>query len=513
MPAVFGTYIDWNGDGDYSDPREDVTKRILDRTNQVIQFGRDQLRTLSPIAPGQAELELNNISRDYSPENSASPLVGSILPGRGLKLQATLNSATTVLFWGYLDDYQVLPDTDTRSVRITALDVLGKFDTSVSVDLNYSITTGQAIGLVLDAIGWPTAARQIDMGATTIRWYWEEGTNGLVALQQLVDSEGPGSLVYVDYSTGNFVFKGRHHRLTDARSTTSQATFRGSGPEPVLSRPLTYDQGWKSIVNSVSFSIEERDPTPELESVFSSDRIYDLANGETLAVFAQADDPFFGALVPVQDTDYILMSGVVQITMSRTAGQSTLLLITAVGGPAQIQGLQVRAYPVRVTRTLRVTAEESSSIDKYGRRGYPNTTPTWVGVNDGLALAELILGQRAQPLAIVKVRLISANDTRLAHQLARKLSDRITIVDTETGLNGEFFIERVEHRVMENGLFLETVFGCEKIPVQPSNVFRFDVAGAGFDDGVFGAIGLDNPANIFLFDSVSHGFNSGVFAH
>lgn len=509
MPAQYEVRIDWNGDGTFSAVGDDVTKRVLERTTLSMTYGRDQVRALSPISPGEAELEINNQSRDYSPENAASPLAGNVLPGRDLRIQATVAGVTYSLYRGFLDDYDVLPDVETKSVKLSAVDLLGRFrDATVSIDLQSGIRTGAAIGLILDKVGWPAASRDIDPGATVIPWYWEERTDALAALQKLIASEGPGSTAYVG-GDGSFVFRDRHHHLTRAASKTSQATFRGGGtsPEPIISTPLVYDQGWRDIVNDVTVAVAERQPAAELSAVWTSDATLSIADGETLLLIAEASDPFYSAVPPVAGTDYTPLSGAVSITMSRTSGQSTTLYITASGGPAVLQGIQVRGYAVRVARTVQVKASDPTSQSKYGVRSYPGGDPApWAGVHDARAIAEMILAQRAERLPIVRIRLVSANDTRLVHQLVRDLSDRITIVDTETGLNAEFYIERIEHTVLENGLFLETVFGCEKVPAQTPNVFILGSATRGvLGTNRLGKDGLDDPANVFILGSATQG--------
>lgn len=513
MPATYSVCIDWDGDGTFAAVGDDVSKRILARSNLVVQYGRDQARSLAPMAPGKAEFELNNSTRDYSPENALSPLAGRILPARGVRIQATLIGNMYTMFRGRIDEYDVLPAIETKSVRITALDPMAQFKNSqVSVDLLFSVTTGQAINAVLDALGWPAADRDIDRGATMIRWYWEENTDGLAALQRIVASEGPGAFVYID-DNNKVVFRDRHHRLTRTASTTSQATFRGSGQEPVMSPPLVYDHGWRDIINSITVAVDERDPASELAEVFTSDRTYSIADGQTLSVRAVASDPFFAAVTPVSGTDYTLASGAVTVTLSRTSGQSTTVFIKATGGPAVLTSLKVRAYPVRVVRTLQVQAEDSTSIGKYGRRA-PSLDMPWAGVNDAQSIAEIILAQRAERLPIVTIT-VGGTDTRLTQQLTRRLSDRITIIDTETGLSAPFYIDRVEHRVIEGGESHVTVFGCEKVPTQPANVFILGSATRGvLGTNKLGKDGLDDPANLFILGSATNGvLGTSLLAH
>ena len=109
---------------------------------------------------------------------------------------------------------------------------------------------------MLDALEWPTTKRDIDTGATTIRWWWEDNTDGLTALNRVVESEGLPALLTVDTSE-NVVFRDRHHRVTDAASLTSQATFRGTGTEPVHSGTMRYDHGLRDIINTVVWDIAE----------------------------------------------------------------------------------------------------------------------------------------------------------------------------------------------------------------------------------------------------------------
>jgi hypothetical protein len=511
MAATYSFAIDWNNDGGFSDTGEDVTARTLGRSPVTAGYGRDTAQAGSPVASGKASLELNNVSGVYSPENSSSPLVGNLLQARPVRLQSTLSAVTYTLFRGHTDDFQVQPSRTDRSVQITCLDAVAKLKgVTISTDLYDGITTGQAIGYVLDAAGWPAADRDIDTGATTIRWWWEERTDALDAVEKIVNSEGIPALVTVD-ENGKFVFRDRHHRLTRAASTTSQATFRDTGSEPLFSAPLEYDHGWRNVFNSVTFSVEERDPDPELSAVWSSTQSFSIDDGETLPVNAQTSDPFFGAVVPEAGTDYQLRSGTVTVTLSRSQGSSAAIFIKATGGPAVLDGLQLRAYAVSVQRTIQISADDSSSKSKYGTRSWPDTAP-WAGVNDAAALANIILAHHAERLPIVSFRLFG-NDTRLTQQLARDLSDRVTIVDAETGLNAAFYIERIDHTVSDAGLQHETVFTCEKVPSVPSTVFTFSVAGRGFDDGTFGLGGLSNSSTLFTFDVAGRGFDQGLLGY
>jgi hypothetical protein len=504
--------VDWDNDGGFTDSYDDVTARTLERSGISFRYGRDQARALSPISPGEAGLELDNSSRDYSPDNLASPLYGKNLPARPVRIQASLEGTTYVLFRGHIDEYTLEPGvTELSTVDVGALDPLAMLkDAAVSTQLYQGIRTGTAIGHILDAIDWPAADRDLDPGAALIRWWWEEGTDAWEALQKLVASEGPGAFVHAD-TDGKIVFRDRHHRLTRAASTTAQTTFTATAEPKFTREGFSYDHGWRDIVNRITFKVDERDPGAELETVWESADVRSIAASSTNTIDVETDDPVINPTV-----SYTTLTGSVSAAIVQSSGQKLSLELTAGGSAAAVSNLVVSAQPVTVQRTYQVTVEDAASIAKYGQRTLPSGLEApWAGVHDAGAIADLIVGQRAERLPIVTIRLKSGttvSSTRLVQQLSRDLSDRVHVREDETQVDHDFFIEQIKHDVPQAGLVLETVFGLERTAVHPSNVFTFDKAGAGFDDGVFGATGLDDPRNIFRFDVAGQGFDDGVFA-
>jgi len=487
--------IDWNLNGAFTDANEDVTSRLLGRSGVTISFGRDQARAFSPTSPGTMDFELNNRSKDYSPENGSSPIGSNLKPGRPIRYQRTFSAVTYTPFRGFLDGFDVLPNREERSVKFSCTDALGRSpDISVSTPLHEGIQTGTAIGYVLDAIGWPTGDRDLDTGSTMIRHWWEDGTNWRDALQKILASEGSPAIAYVDYATNKFVFKDRQHRLLDAASISSQATFRDTGTEPLFSAPMVYDAGWRDIVNDIAFEVPERVPQGALSDVWTSDETISLGASASTTIHVQASDPFKGAVTPVAGTnadtdpgDYLILSGgVSSVTLSRTSGQSTIITITATASGCVIQGLKLRAYSVPVVRTYKITASDSASITDHGNRGLPSDLePVWAGKHDAQALADLYILQRKQRVPILEIEIRgAANNTRMVQCLARAISDRITVVDAETGLNDVFFIERITHEISGAGRFHTTRLGLEKVPTQPAAGFIFGTSV--FGTGVFG---------------------------
>ncbi len=223
---------------------------------------------MNPAAAAAAGFLIDNATRNYSPDNAASTLNPNVLPRRPVQITAVQNAVTYVKYRGYLETYDV--SSQDHTVTVTCTDVLAGFAAlTLSTPLYFSVTTGQAIGVILDALGW-AGGRDLDAGATMIRWWWEEGTDGLTALQKVVDSEGPPAIVYLDEATGNFVFRDRSHRLIRAGSKTSQATWADAGTDavPVFTAPFTYDLGWQGIINSVTIPVDDREEQGALSVVW-----------------------------------------------------------------------------------------------------------------------------------------------------------------------------------------------------------------------------------------------------
>lgn len=310
-----------NGDVTYMDQvmvtfeGEDITGRVLGlRSALQFQYGRDTNRSLSTIQPGETGITLDNSSRDYSPDNTDSSLYGMVRPGRQMIVRASFNGRTHTLFNGYLDEFTLVPTRSERAVEVGALDVLQRLnEASISTELFESLQTGQAIHKLLDAISWPTDKRDIDHGATTIRWWWENDSDAFEAMNKIVQSEGAPAISFVD-SAGNFVFRDRHHRVIREPSRAVQATFVSgtndkisyvgtgapfssttSGTEFTLTKPDGV-QGEDLYVATVC---TEQDSTINAPSGWTVSRTLSINDGtDDLALFilikdAESDDPDF----------------------------------------------------------------------------------------------------------------------------------------------------------------------------------------------------------------------------
>lgn len=521
--AAYTFAIDWDGDGAYTDPHDDVTEDVLDRGIETT-YGRDQFRQLAPPAIGSQSFSLCNVSRIYSPENSSSPLFGEVEPARETKSEVVFGSTTYPLFRGRIDDFEIRADRGDRSVEFTMLDGLAVLaGVKLSTDLLTMRRTGEIIDYILDHVGW-TAGRDIDLGATHVPWWWEEGTDAFDAVKDLVLSEGPPAIAYVA-PDGTFVFRDRHHRLLRDASTTPQARFSAELVDcaaPVVTgfsfaEPFVYQHGWSDIINSVTINVDERGPDPGYSVVWSTDTPITITDGESVLVEAELSDPFYD--VQFDESVDVVYSGATSLGFGiQSSGGAVDIDITSSGDTAIVTYLQLRARSVPTLRTTKISQMDTESIDMYGERSYSGDAP-WAGVHDAYAISSLILGYYARRRPTVQLRLCSEDPAHLAQILTRTISDRITIQHDELGLDGDFMVEQVSHTITringDQGPVHSVVLGCERALVDTGgvNVFTFDKTGAGFDQGVFGTQGIDDPTQIFIFDDATQGqFDLGRFA-
>jgi hypothetical protein len=224
LASRYTVAVDWQGDGDFDGAHDDVTADVLARGAVTFSYGRDQARQLAPPRVGTLSMSLCNAERVYSPENVESPIADDMSPAAPVKVETVYQDTLYPLFMGRVDDLEVHPDRDNRSIDITALDLLSLLQgTKISTELYAAQRTGALIGVILDAVGW-SGPRDLDLGATFVPWWWAEETDAFQALQELLASEGPPSIAYVA-PDGTFVFRDRHHRLLRSQSLEPQASF------------------------------------------------------------------------------------------------------------------------------------------------------------------------------------------------------------------------------------------------------------------------------------------------
>lgn len=132
---------------------------------------------------------------------------------------------------------------------LSALEILGHYNAALTPwDGD---TTGARVDRILNLFSWPAALKDTDAGLTTLGAARLERRNQLDYLRALTAAE-QGQLFCDHRNGGKVTFRERHHRATNTRSITSQATLSDENTGGVYhyaDLDLTYDE--REIVNAV----------------------------------------------------------------------------------------------------------------------------------------------------------------------------------------------------------------------------------------------------------------------
>jgi hypothetical protein len=495
-PAGKTTWVDW---GRMVGAGEEITATAPGVISDVsVQFGRDQARSLLPVGPGEASFEVDNVSRELSPENSSSSLAGLLGPGRDVLLEATHAGQAYTVYRGSLDNFDIDTAPGSWVAKFSCVDLFARIKgLPVSTELYPVVRTGEALNYILDAIGW-TNERDIDPGGSFLRWWHAESGDAHADVQDILVAEGPGCYASIGPSS-EFIFRDRHHRILRPASTTSQVTFTSGTATggQVEVDDFTIDFGFRDLINMVEFTVTPREPEPVPSEIWLDETPYVFTAGQTREFNIITSDPFWEIQTPTQGApdevptgdpatyppDFIRTTALT-VAFSRNSGRSVVMSVTAAAASV-VTRMAVRAHKVVNGDAVKVTDSDATSIAKSGVHAYKPSSQ-WLSVEDAQAIAELVIRQRATRLPVVRFTVVNGTATALTHQLARDLSDRVTVVDTESGFSADCFIEHIAHTITDDGNTHRTVFSCEKVAGldDAATVFLFDVSGHGFDDGL-----------------------------
>lgn len=304
MPVNVQLFIDWNGDGDWSDTGEEVTSSLL--PDVICERGRDQIRIFAPPMAGRLDAALNNASMLFSPsgdiriaEDGSTRITedgniritsdSSIEPGKPVKLTVDAKTVWT----GQLDDIEQDPQIGSKRAVLHALGIISRFSyRSVSTALYSNIRTDQALGYLLDALNWPTVNRVLSTGDTTLEDWWLDDADPVEAMIQILNTEGAGAALYEDQD-GKLVFENRNYRALTSRSFASQGSF--STVSNITN--LIYSPNYKDIINRCTLSIAHRQ-AEGLQEIWALGSDVTFAANETKTFQVHANEPFVNCQVP-----------------------------------------------------------------------------------------------------------------------------------------------------------------------------------------------------------------------
>lgn len=492
MPTnVYRVEVDWEGNGLYAGADDDITSDVI---NAQFRRGRDYASQLTGNSTaGTLKLRLNNTTGKYSPSNAASALSGKNLPGRMCRFTIAPSSefpyefpfnfsTEAVQIWnGRLENVTPNPSSHTvDTCTLHALGPLGYINEFVpESDMETTVRTDEAVGMILDAVGWPAVYRDLAVGQTTMTRWWTDSNRTIDALRIVEETEGG---FIKEKANGDIGFESRITRLASPFNT-SQATFSDAA----------------GATNSY-MSVEQVDP---LANILNEVRALSYTyNYPTLGVLwthpeTGADSPFFhpgetktfiatypnnispiGAagvsswVAPVANTDYtcntqsggtgVDSTSEYTVTVSPLTGgfvQRNRMNITITNTSTWRSGfltkLEARGYAVNANAPVTVESVDTVSQNIYGDRSFTADTrffPSSTNAQSWCTFQNQIFGTPINFLRLNFNANVSAANILQANE--RDISDRITVVannNAPLGINEDFFIEEIRHTVSNGG--------------------------------------------------------------
>lgn len=442
-------------ESDKDTPVLDITAQNVAEPGAVltkIERGRERAVLGEPPRAGAGSTHLANYKmQHYDVEHP--------LPGLALRLNKFVDDVEYNLWTGDLD---VPKHSMTNWRPVVDLKAFGRMSRlsgrKVTTALYEDILVGDAIEVVLDAAGVPDSLRDIASGVVTLNYFWASEEDALSLINKLVATEGI-TADWCEDGLGRFTFRDRNARYTDTRSAVVQNVIvsDASGARPWLSG-FDYESGYREIVNQAKHPRKTRlaDNSPSV--VWSEAANYLLVPNQAITIYATSSEPFKDAITPVLGTDYTVAWGSVTVTLDQTSGSRVGMTFTAgaIGAAFGYDNSTVLAMQLRATSIPQLgtdiveqnTIPATDSILQYGLKPWTGEMwpdVEWFVIRDNL---DAIVAWKQTPRGRITVTVeasLGVDENLLT--AARKLGDRLEVIESELGVDAEVWIERVEHEV------------------------------------------------------------------
>lgn len=186
-----------------------------------VSVARGKTDDLAQVQTGVCNLTMKETIGRFNPANTSSAIYPYIRrPLRPMRLSLTY-SGTRSLFTGYTRRHESDPGRDEREARIDCADAFILLDRVKPTIVSVATTTGGAIGLILDAVGFPGGgSRDLDTGdAITF------SADGGVSASQLIGDLLTAERGFFFFSAGGVATYLDRHWQNRSPYTSSQGTI------------------------------------------------------------------------------------------------------------------------------------------------------------------------------------------------------------------------------------------------------------------------------------------------
>ncbi len=476
---LYSLEVDWDGDTLFENPYCNVSEALDEMQYYVGRDYASQLQGRS--SAGRLQAHLLNDEGIYSPSNASSPIAGLMLPGRRVRARSV--TGDTTLWTGFTASapkaLAAVGSPPTASIEaVGPFALLANSNLKINPPLMRNVRSGAVINMILDLAGWPAANRIIDDGDMIIGAWFPQNIGVMEALQQIEEAEG-GFLR--EGRNWDIVFESRYHRIYDALSATSQATFSDAAASELPYDQIEQDYTLREIVNraEVPATTYVHDEVPILLASLGATSLMAGQTVEMLVRYAEG-------VAFVDPTEPMLIEAVVQpdsisasivATLEPLATSVKVTLTNTHGSLAMSVTAGIYGYGWRITNELRVVREDLPSQDAYQLRTYPFSSPWFSSLAQAEAQAQWAIDRYKDPHPVLRLGYPALPTTMFVQTLLREISDRVTVEaeswQTQFGISSDFYIEGMGLELRALAIPRYTMILSEALP--DPGYARFDV--------------------------------------
>jgi len=518
MTTTWTIAVDWQRNGDFSSPNDDVTAYVIS--------AKWQLGFAAPYQDvaddGVLDLILNNADKRFSPENNTSPLYGKLVPLRPVRIQSNDGTTTRTQWFGWIQSIQPFPgqygQRQAHIVAAGAMSFLKVAETKLALQQNKR--TDEIIDLLMREVIMPPALTNAtlldipghaELDVTT--WlastaFYEVFDTGIVTMSIAGDnwvndggySDKPKDTFDVyraikDMTTtergkfffdrdGKAVFWNRQHLL---KAATSAATLTDTmtGLEYTYAGPDMLQNDIVVVCHPRVIGATDQEPLWELPA----DSAVRVDPGKPREVYVKYEDPTTRGRIGAQDVHINGLTveiGSVTVKLDAQANGANLTFTNSGTGPAYVTACQVKGRKIVDSGQMEAREIDQLSIGYYGRRTMRLNLSSLMSLDDAAQIAKFEKQRRATPKGDVQsVTMLShARNGGSLHtdQLARTLGDQITLSETQTQHTANYWIIGEAHEIKGAGMLYQTTWYLERTPTVTYFVVdssKLDTANAG----------------------------------
>jgi hypothetical protein len=459
--------IDHNDDGTYASG-ETITQQVI-----ALHWRLGMAAPHESMAQiGEAQITVRNMARAFSPE------VTPLLPGKRLKITSNDGTITRTHFIGRITHVDPVPGLWSEQIAVIhcrdALHELAQNEVRLPPMVNVRaddviraiidrcevrypvlaghIVLGQTDGKVGNKLFGQPLATAIQTGKSQFAYVgdlWGDGIAADDAIRQLATSER--GRFYINRQ-GQAVFLNRHHLLLQ---TTPQASFDNNmdgmayvyGEEVLSEINVTVTPRTIGTAGSLVWSLAQPQKLPRQGARRIVARYRD-ANDNPMGVLGLSNMAYTAKATAGGGPD---LTASIQVVVLQAGMSAATLEVRNLGEQeAYLHTLDLFGTPLLTADRLTLQHRNRYNLTYYGKQAMHLNLPTLTDIGEADQIARYEMVRRQTPRG--SVRHIDLNVRfHQTQALSRTLFDRISLIDDQTGHEGDYFIVAEEHHVERGG--------------------------------------------------------------